>query len=167
MIIEFKNGHLQGLLKVLSSLELSLKDSRMRTRFKNMLIRHGTEVIEPEVHLIVREFAILDENNQPVIADEETGRILFDNEEDELKAYEARKDLDEEVFPIKLDEYNKKMILSVGNALLNDENLLVNGDLADAVDEWCLEFEKAIEYYENPELESDSNEKDTKKKKKK
>jgi len=124
-----------------------------------MVAKHGEEIMLPEMKLIIKEYAVLDDKNEIVYADEETGRPLFDNSLEEEKCSEAIKELNSEIYPIRLDEYNKTMILSVANSLLNAENIKVNGDLADALDEWCEQFENAIEFY-------NSEEKKEKKKKK-
>lgn len=159
MILEIKYEHLLPLVKVLDAINLSVRESRYRTRFKNMVAKHGEEIMLPEMKLIIKEYAVLDDKNEIVYADEETGRPLFDNSLEEEKCSEAIKELNSEIYPIRLDEYNKTMILSVANSLLNAENIKVNGDLADALDEWCEQFENAIEFY-------NSEEKKEKKKKK-
>lgn len=149
--IKFKNGHLQNLVYFLDGIKVTLKQNRMKIRFKNMIAKYDSEVVVPGKIVILEEFATKDENGKAIIADEETRRYLFEDPEQEIKARNELANFFEETYPIALDEYNKDMLVSVAEAVLStldDEEIKVYGVLGEQVEEWFGLFEYILSYYE-------------------
>lgn len=146
--IKFKNGHLEHLVQVLEALELNVKESRMRTRFKRMLVDYVQNTIVPERKLVIDKYAMKKEDGSLMFSDEEKGTVLFEDAWEEEEAIKHLNELDNEMYVVILDAYNEMMIKSIANSLLKSEDIKVNGMLSDWLDEWCEEFEKALEFYE-------------------
>lgn len=168
MHIKIKHGHLNVLTQILDSLKMSVKESRMRTRFIRMLLKYNEEVLMPQKILILEEFCTKsEEDGRPLFKDKEKGEYLFEDPEKEDMARKELSDFLDEDYIIECDEYNKMMILSVANSLLDSEDFQVSGELADVVDVLCEQFELAISYYENGASEEAPTIKKEKSKKKK
>jgi len=166
MHIKIKNGHLTVLTQILDSLKMSVKESRMRTRFIRMLLKYNDEVLMPQKTVILEEFCTKsEEDGRPLFKDKQKGEYLFEDPEQEDKAKKELLDFLNEEYILQCDEYNKMMILSVANSLLESEDFQVSGELADVVDGLCEQFELAIEYY-NQEKEENIIKKEKKKKNK-
>src|SRR3990167_353202 len=72
-----KNRHVHGLLNWLQVLQLSGPDSRERTRFVEMLVKHQDGVEKERVSLLV-EYANKDEEGDPAIILTEGGKKMYD-----------------------------------------------------------------------------------------
>jgi len=150
MDIRFKNGQLNGLIQVLTALELNTKETRMRTRFKKMIGKYLQETIAPERTDIIKKYATKNEDGSLVYSDVEKKTVMFEDAWEEEEALKHLEELDSEEYIVILDSYNEMMITSVANSLINSEDIKINGELADWFDDWCVEFEKALEHYNKP-----------------
>jgi len=147
MNIKFKNGHLSILIQLLHSLELKAKESRMRTRFKNILVEHNDKIVKPEKQALIDEYAKFDEKGKHVFRDISTGELDI-SEENSIIINENINELMCEEFSIECNESNKDMLMIVSKILL-DGDFTLSGDYADAYDEWCEMFEEVIEHFNN------------------
>lgn len=143
MNLTLRNFDVLVMIEVLDSLKLTNTKSRMRTRFKKLLIKHNDEVINEEKRLIINEYAKFDDNNKWLTKD---NGGLDVSEEDAKLINENIAELLCEEFLVECNESNKKMLLTVADIILNEE-IEVSGDYADAYDEWCNEFEQVLEFY--------------------
>jgi hypothetical protein len=158
MNFKIKNIHLNMLIQVLDSLELSFKESRMRTRFMRMLSKYDQEILYPEKVAIMEEYCTRNkEDNRPLFSDKEKGIYLFEDPENEEKAKKELADLLEEEFILPCDESNKMMLLSVANSFISDEEFKVSGAYADIIDDFYTQFENVIQFYEEDHKESTDN----------
>lgn len=143
MNIKIKNLHVSTLITILKSLELKSKKSRMRTRFKNLLVEHENKIINPERASMIEQYVQYDENKKP-LADEH-GNLIFSDEHTILIA-ESVNELMCEEYVLECNETHKDMLLTVSDIMLEGD-FTVSGDYADAYDEWCEEFENVLEHY--------------------
>ncbi|WP_063563055.1 hypothetical protein [Paenibacillus sp. O199] len=136
--MKIHNYQLEKFIVFLHSLELERKASRMRTRFKNLLLQQ-LQVITTEVLAIDKEYYRYDENSQPII----------ENNTYQFKDIEARNqdvlELTNEFFIIEQSEVNKEMLLSIKDSVLNHSPSTFKGDEADIFDGIC-ELVEQINY---------------------
>ncbi|WP_336761615.1 hypothetical protein [Paenibacillus sp. USHLN196] len=132
------NHQLEKLIVFLHSLELERKDSRMRTRFKNLLIDKLQTVLDETVD-INKQYIAYDENNQPV---KENGDYLI---KDNVKRMADINELMNEAYEIPQDINNREMLLSIRDSVLNHSPVTFKGDEADTYDMVC-ELVEQIEY---------------------
>lgn len=147
MYLKIKNAYVSPLGMLLHAMELNIKESRMRTRFVKLLEEQEVNIIYPEKKMILETYCTKGDGGKPLMRDREQGIYLFEDPEEEDKALEALNELLNEQLIIELTEQNKDMIITVGNLLLNSDNIKVSSSVADMVDEWCSAFEDAIAYY--------------------
>jgi len=145
--MKIRNYNIPLLADVLYGLKLKGKESRMRTRFRKMILEHYANIVEPERLQLIEEYAVRDENGEILYEDEEKTRIT-------LKAdfYSEFNELINEYYIIEENETNKDMLLNIAQIMLNADYDF-SEDLADLYDIWCDEFEKIIEQYEERESE--------------
>lgn len=147
MYIKIKNAYVSPLGMLLHAMELNIKESRMRTRFIKLLEDHEVNIIYPEKKMILETYCTKNDRGKPLMRDQERGVYLFEDPDEEQLALEALTELLNEQLIIELTEQNKEMIVTIGNLLLNSDDIKVSSSMADMVDEWCTIFEDAIEYY--------------------
>lgn len=136
--MRFRNYEIKPLGEFLSSESLAGKNSRMRTRFVNILNEHLIQVVEKERIQLIKEFADKDEKGE-IILNDDLNTPLFSN--DNLNKFnEEYMILMNEYFHIPYDESTKEMIDIVGRVLLNSETE-ISGKEATQYDGWCTEFE--------------------------
>lgn len=143
--MKIRNYNIPLLADVLYELKLKGKESRMRTRFRKMILEHYANIVEPERLQLIEEYAVRDENGEIQYEDEEKKRIT-------LKAdfYSEFNELINEYYIIEENETNKDMLLNIAQIMLNADYDF-SEDLADLYDLWCDEFERIIEQYEEHE----------------
>ncbi|PYE51649.1 hypothetical protein HUB98_06405 [Paenibacillus barcinonensis] len=132
------NHQLEKLIVFLHSLELERKDSRMRTRFKNLLIDKLQTVMDETVE-INKQYIAHDENNQPI---KENGDYLI---KDNVKRVADINELMNEAYEVPQDINNREMLLSIKDSVLNHSPATFKGDEADTYDMVC-ELVEQIEY---------------------
>lgn len=132
------NHQLEKLIVFLHSLELERKDSRMRTRFKNLLIDKLQTVLDETV-VINKQYIAHDENNQPI---KENGDYLI---KDNVKRVADINELMNEAYEVPQDINNREMLLSIRDSVLNHSPATFKGDDADIYDTVC-ELVEQIEY---------------------
>ncbi|PIH59174.1 hypothetical protein [Paenibacillus sp. LK1] len=132
------NHQLEKLIVFLHSLELERKDSRMRTRFKNLLIDKLQTVLDETV-VINKQYIAHDENNQPI---KENGDYLI---KDNVKRVADINELMNEAYEVPQDINNREMLLSIKDSVLNHSPSTFKGDEADVYDMVC-ELVEQIEY---------------------
>nr|WP_145401440.1 hypothetical protein [Paenibacillus xylanexedens] len=136
--MKIHNYQLEKFIIFLHSLELERKASRMRTRFKNMLLQQ-LQTITTEAREIDKEYYRYDENNQPII----------ENNTYQFKDIEARNqdilELTNEYFIVEQNEANKEMLLSIKDSVINHSPATFKGDEADIYDGIC-ELVEQINY---------------------
>lgn len=132
------NYQLEKFIIFLHNLELERRASRMRTRLKNRLIEQMQRITE-EASAIDKEYYFYDENNQPII----------ENDQYQFKNIEARNqdilELTNEFFVLEQSEENKEMLLSVKDSVLNHSPATFKGADADIYDGIC-ELVEQINY---------------------
>ncbi|WP_340032489.1 hypothetical protein NSQ20_11520 [Paenibacillus sp. FSL K6-1122] len=132
------NRQLEKLIVFLHSLELERKDSRMRTRFKNLLMDKLQTVMDETVE-INKQYIAHDENNQPI---KENGDYLI---KDNVKRVADINELMNEAYEVPQDINNREMLLSIRDSVLNHSPATFKGDDADIYDMVC-ELVEQIEY---------------------
>ncbi|QSF43547.1 hypothetical protein [Paenibacillus tianjinensis] len=138
--MKIKKYELNQFIAYLHSLKLDRVDSRMRSRFKKILINKYQEFVD-ELNEINENYAIKDESGQVVINDD---KMTFEHNDERLKEI---KDLSMEEIFIDQNEENKKMLLSIKESVLNRGPSELEGTDADIYD--CLaEIVEQIKYDE-------------------
>lgn len=145
--IVFQNRDLQALSDFIMAMELSVKASRMRTKFNRMIADHWNIGVIAEVDAIILNRAEIGEDGKPIRKSDENNAIKFISSTHEEEAIHLITELENEEFYIDLTPSNKDMILSVANSILNSD-LKVSNEVAILVDSWCEQFENALDYYE-------------------
>lgn len=139
--MKIKNKDILNTHKILFDLELNGKASRLRSRFNRLLQQHYNNVIQPEETELRKQYAIKDEQGE--IKYDENGNfkasVDYINEMDSLM---------EEYFHIDLNEANKEMLLSIAKLFLDENLIVVSGELAETYDKVCSQFEHVSNFYE-------------------
>jgi len=127
------------------------KLSRMRTRIVRDAGTYLSEKLMPELQIIFKKYAELDYNGNPIITQNSTIKW-----KPQLikKAMEDMSVIDEEFYYLECSDYMKDAIMSIGEFILNNEDVELEGNTATFFDNWCAEFEKAIDYYKMEEAKS-------------
>lgn len=140
--MQIKNKDISNTYKMLFDLELKGKTSRLRSRFNRILQEHYNNIIQPEENELKNQYAIKDENNEIIIDDKGNFKVT----EEYLNEMSIL--LNEELH-IDLNEANKEMLLTVANIFLDEELMIVSGELAETYDSVCEQFEYVIQFYES------------------
>lgn len=151
MDIKIKNYTLPQFVQLLHGMELNGKKSRMRTRLLKEASKYLNEVLIVEEQALTMQYAELDDDNKPIMIDET--RVEW-KPETAKEAVEEFQKLNEELYHIECTEANKEIIIIVGEMLL-EGNMVMSGDLASYYDQWCEEFELALEFYAKQEVEKE------------
>jgi hypothetical protein len=136
--MKIKKYELEPCITLLHSLKLDRQDSRMRTRFKRILLEKYQDFAE-ELEEINTAYAIKDDQGQILITD---SKMTFENNDKRLKEIY---DLSSEFIVIEENEENKKMLLSVKDSVLNRGPETLEGNDADIYDAIC-EIVEQIKY---------------------
>lgn len=132
------NYQLETLASYLHSLNLERKASRLRTRFKKIIMDKYQSVMN-EVNEINKEYLVYDENSQPVMIDDKYTL------KDDVKRLNDINELYNEHFVIDQDENNREMLESVKDSVINHSPETFEGKDADIYDLMC-ELVEQIEY---------------------
>ncbi|ASA22763.1 hypothetical protein [Paenibacillus donghaensis] len=127
--MKIKKFELEPFISYLHSLRLDRVDSRMRSRFKKILI-DKYQVFTDELREINVDYTVKDSSGDPII---ENDKWIFENNDERLKEIQ---DLSFEEIYIEQNEENKKMLLSVKESVLNRGPSELEGKDADVYD--CL-----------------------------
>jgi len=139
--LKIKNKDILNTHKILFDLELKGKSSRLRSRFNRLLQQHYNNVIHPEETELRKQYAIKDEQ----------GEIIYDKNGNFKASVDYINEMDtlmEEYFHIDLNEANKEMLLSIAKLFLDDNLIVVSGELAETYDLVCSQFEHVYNLYE-------------------
>lgn len=136
--MKIKKYMLENTINLLDVIPLKQKASRMRTKFKNLLIEHYQE-LNNDIRNIKLEYAEKDEEGNFKV-DEKNNVIFKDQKSLQLDLSEL---LDEEVIIIE-DESNKEMLVSVKYSVM-DCDIEFNATEADYYDRICEFFEEIKE----------------------
>lgn len=131
---------LENFIAYLDSLKLDRPDSRMRTKFKSLLIEHYQEFLG-DTSEINQEYVIKDKDGNPI---HEDGKYIF--EKDDERVSELKKLYNEEIV-IDETEERKKMLLSIKESVMNRGPAELNGEEADWYDRFC-DIVEQIKYEE-------------------
>jgi len=140
--MKIKNKHVSNTYKMLFDLELKGKTSRLRSRFNRLLQDHYSNTVQVEENELRNQYAIKDANNEIIIDDKGNFKVT----EEYLNEMSIL--LNEELH-IDLNEVNKEMLLTVANLFLDEELMIVSGELAETYDSVCEQFEYVIQFYES------------------
>lgn len=133
--MKIKKENLENTIKLLEILPLKKKASRMRTKFKNMLIVHYEELMS-DIANIQKEYMVKDEETQEAII--ENGMIRLSDPKQFQS--EIRELINEEIVIIE-DESNIDMLTSVKYSVLDCEIEFTQSE-ADNYDILCESFEQ-------------------------
>lgn len=139
--MKIKNKDILNTHKILFDLELKGKSSRLRSRFNRLLQQHYNNVIHPEETELRKQYAIKDEQ----------GEIIYDKNGNFKASVDYINEMDslmEEYFHIDLNEANKEMLLSIAKLFLDENLIVVSGELAETYDIVCSQFEHVYNFYE-------------------
>lgn len=125
--MKIKKYELEPFISFIHLLKLERVDSRMRTRFKKLLLDKYQDFAE-ELDEINKSYAIKDESGEIIVED---NKINFENNDERLKEI---MDLSNEEIHIEQNEENKKMLLSVKESILNRGPSELEGKEADIYD---------------------------------
>lgn len=128
--MKIHNYQLEALASYLHSLNLERRASRLRTRFKSIVLEKYQNVMN-EVNEINKEYLVYDENHQPVMNDD---RYTF---KDDVKRLNDINELYNESFVIEQNENNREMLESVKNSVINHSPETFEGKDADIYDLMC------------------------------
>lgn len=139
--MRMKNAEVESFLNFIMSMELSGKNSRLRTRFAKLLMQQQQLINEEHMELI-KEYSHLDDNGNPKVK-EENGKQMYDvyDRESFNKEYSI---LLNEDFIIEANEERREMLLLVKDVILNCE-MTFKGREALQYDRWC-EIVEDIDY---------------------
>ncbi len=140
--MQIKNKDISNTYTMLFDLELKGKTSRLRSRFNRLLHDHYNNTVQIEENELRNQYAIKDENNEIIIDDKGNFKVT----EEYLNEMSIL--LNEELH-IDLNEANKEMLLTVANLFLDEELMIVSGELAETYDSVCEQFEYVIQFYES------------------
>jgi len=140
--MQIKNKDISNTYTMLFDLELKGKTSRLRSRFNRLLHDHYNNTVQVEENELRNQYAIKDENNEIIIDDKGNFKVT----EEYLNEMSIL--LNEELH-IDLNEVNKEMLLTVANLFLDEELMIVSGELAETYDSVCEQFEYVIQFYES------------------
>lgn len=128
------NHEINSFASYLLGFELKGKETRMRTRFVKVLTSK-LQQIEEERIILIKEYAHLDEEANPVRITDEEGNSVYDMKDANGFAVEYTKLQNEELIIIQ-DESNADMLRTIKSIILNDERSY-SGLLAFQFDRWC------------------------------
>lgn len=155
MEIKIKNYQTREFTNFLHGLEIKgAKLSRMRTRLLRDVSTYVAEKLVPELKEIAYRYAELKDDGEPMT--DGYGNIEWRPEVFE-KAMKEMEEIDNEYYYLKCDSFMKKAIISIGEFLLENEDIVLEGNTATFFDGWCEEFEKALEYYAKKEVEEEED----------
>ena len=138
-MIKIKNKDVIKCFFLLRDVPLSLKESRLRSKFCKILAQHNDCEYIPEKQKIINMFAVIDENGQQVISNNKLQEYQTEN-----------KLLDDEELLIECNEINKMMVLCINDVLNNEEVFeKISGEDALIHDMLCDIFEEAVKKYDN------------------
>nr|WP_162306335.1 hypothetical protein [Brevibacillus laterosporus] len=136
--MKLANYELATLYKMLYELELTGKQSRMRTRFCKLLENRINET-QDERDKLIRQFAKYDENGQVVTQKDEKQKEYITIHD--VNAFNKEMDiLMREDFTLDETEERKDMLLTVSDIILNIETSFSKED-AISYDRYCEVFE--------------------------
>ncbi|TPG68898.1 hypothetical protein EEL31_10395 [Brevibacillus laterosporus] len=136
--VKLANYELATLYKMLYELELTGKQSRMRTRFCKLLENRINET-QDERDKLIRQFAKYDENGQVVTQKDEKQKEYITIHD--VNAFNKEMDiLMREDFTLDETEERKDMLLTVSDIILNIETSFSKED-AISYDRYCEVFE--------------------------
>lgn len=138
--MKIKKIDLNSFIGYLHSLKLDRVDSRMRSRFKKILVDKYQDFVD-ELNEINESYAKKDENNQIIFIND---KMTFEN--DKKRKEDVAELLLEEIV-IDQNEENKKMLLSIRESVLNRGPSELEGADADTYDTAC-EIVEQIKYDE-------------------
>lgn len=147
--MKIKKQDIEILVLLTKDLKLNARESRFRTRFNKILLKHLQEVYYPERIETITYFALKDENGE-VIKDEK-GNFTIPPENVDAFSVEIA-NVENEIFTIETNDDNKQMFETV-YSILTSETMEVVGEYADVHDEVCEELERVIEHYNLKETE--------------
>ena len=138
-MIKIKNKDVIKCFFLLRDVPLSLKESRLRSKFCKILAQHNDGVYIPHKQEIIDMFAIVDESGQQIVPNSKLQEYQSEN-----------KLLDEEELLIECNEFNKMMVLCINDVLNNEEVFeKISGEDALIHDMLCDIFEEAVKKYDN------------------
>ncbi|MEK4006332.1 hypothetical protein [Paenibacillus sp. FSL H3-0333] len=138
--MKIKKFELEPMISYLHSLKLERTDSRMRTRFKKLLIEKYQDFAD-ELEEINNCYAVKDGDGEVVV---ENDKLSFANNNERLKEI---LDLSNEEIIIDQNEENRKMLLSIKESVLNRGPSELEGKDADIYDS-LAEIVEQIAYEE-------------------
>ena len=136
-MIRIKNKDILNCYNFLINLNLSLVDSRLRSKFCIMLAKHNDDVYYPCREQVIHTYAI----------DNEKGEKIIPN--DKIKEYYNEiKILENEELLIECNELNKMVILCINDILLDPDIIgSLDGENALTHNLLCDIFEEAVKCY--------------------
>lgn len=149
MNLIFNNYDLEGVYEILDGESLKGSQSRMRSRFLEILEKQLI-VIEKERGILLKDYAEKDELGNPVFEQREDGGSFYKLAEPHLFKVELAK-LMNESFSIEVDTNNKKMISTVKDVFLNVDKEF-SGHHARLYNRYCDIFE-SVEIETEEDLE--------------
>jgi len=139
--LKIKNKDILNTHKILYDLKLKGKASRLRSRFNRLIQQHYNNVIQPEEIELRKQYATKDEQ----------GEIIYDENGNFKASVDYVNEMDmlmEEYFHIDLNEANKEMLLAIAKLFLDENLIVVSGELAETYDMVCSQFEYVSNFYE-------------------
>lgn len=152
MEIKIKNFQVRDFVDFLHGLPIKgAKLSRMRTRILRHASSYVSDKLVPELNVIVDKYAET-EDGVPLING--NGGIEW-KPETAQKAMEEMNAIDNEYYYLECDSFMKDAIIGIGEYLLDNEDVILEGNIATFFDGWCEQFELAIEHYAKREIEKE------------
>lgn len=136
--MQFKNFEVRLLGELLYSLSLKVRDSRMRTRFVNILDAHIVQVIDKEILDLLNHYGKRDSNGELISTGDNVFALI---EETSSEYHKETFALMNEDFYIEESESNKDMLLTVAKVMVEGD-FEVSGDMAKMYDGWYVKFEE-------------------------
>lgn len=147
--MKFKNHEIEVLRNILFDMSLKIKESRMRTRFVEILTNHLVNVVNKERAFLIEEYADRNlDGTIKTVKDNPNDIYIQDGKKDEF--YKEFNELMNEDFHIEENEANKMVLLTVADIMLNGD-FEVSGEVAVLYDKWCDQFEEVKEKYAESE----------------
>lgn len=143
--MKFKNYEVEPLGRTLFNLALKGTETRMRTRFVNLLDAQLSNVIGAERQALINQYAKKNEIGD-LIRSKENQDIIELEESTQQEFYYELDTLMNEYFYIEENEANKMMILSVAEMMIKGD-FEVSGDVAAMYDKWYEQFERVVVDY--------------------
>lgn len=146
--MKFKNHEIKPMHDLLYVAVLKGKESRMRTRFTNLLRDHLNILVTEEIELL-KEFAEKNSDGSFKLDPKNPTMPQIIKEKEDIFQSEHI-DLMNEDFYIEENEANKMVLLQVADIMLNGD-FEVSGDVAVLYDKWCEQFEEVKQRYAESE----------------